>query len=118
MYFIGGSFLAVYADMVRLDTNRTGRLIIFNVTAQTINYKNSDPIRIWASLIMFDSKTNFLIGGCESKSFKLLSFTRSIDSQGNMTQAFNLTTPRLIPTCLVIDSQRIFVTGGFQNWSK
>ena len=90
-------------------------MLIFDTSSQTftLNY----TLRFWATMVLYDQTTIVMIGGSGKIGLKY-DCLWIMTSHGMTPQTFNLTEPRLVPTCLVIDNQRIFVTGGFRDWSK
>ena len=112
----GGDYLALLADLVWPNTNWNGALMVFDMNTQTVVFKHSGSLRSWATIVLMDPYW-LLIGGSDIYG-NLISISRVTDFLGTLIQNFNLTYPRLIPTCVDLGNQQVLVTGGFKDWSK
>ena len=102
--------------MVRPDTDKKGAFVVFDMNTQSVVFKHSGSLRSWATIALIDPYW-LLIGGSDNYG-NLLGISEVVNHQGALTPNFNLTYPRLIPTCVDLGNQQVLVTGGFKDWSK
>ena len=102
--------------MVRPDTYKNGAFMVFDTNTQAFVLKPSSPVISWATIALIDPYW-LLIGGSDNYG-NLLGISEVVNHQGALTPNFNLTYPRLIPTCVDLGNQQVLVTGGFKDWSK
>ena len=108
--------MAVFADLVRQDADTAGVLNIFDANSSAMVVRVPTKRR-WATALPYNQTTVVLMGGCNYNG-SIRDNAVFVGLTGSPTKVFNLTSPKLIPTCVLIDSNRIFITGGFKDWFK